>query len=643
MIHLPDDEGSQGMLEYLLIVVQRCISLWQRVQRGILISFLLYLLALIFFTTSPKARAQQWDTCTPSPEVKRALDAIPKQPPNQTDWEFHQKEIEVIQNLRKQHPDDIFVERRYVELMLDHPAAHREIIAEYKNKFATTPNSPLAAYLYGFALLSRESVTLFSGALKSDPKFPWPHIPLVWIYSAPLFRDQSKVDAHIKAFLEECPASFDGYEVLSTRGEDKELIRKGAAQLRAQLMRREDADAIAAYRTLWALEFKATASSEYERLRKQAARDVLRIRALNMQGTRKWYDTLEEGYKLFNDQQNSDWAKNERDLRFPSPQGLASMGSWFEDHHPPNKDDSEEIRRAYNKQLIQQTDGWIQERPNSPYIWRTRLDAMTQLSETMPTEIERAANQFIQAAEKNAGPEGASSGDYFMAAQALSRKHLQPGRIADMAKKGLKVLEIEQDEQERYSWLADKEGAAELAFYQTSENLDGLDCLAQAYIDLKQADEAQITLSRMDERLQELKSFASDKNDRKEAYLEHLSAYWDHMGRLAELQQRKIDAMGFYENALLARLEAKQKPVPGEKDELAENAKKLWSSLGGTSEGWTMWYSRRANELARSVTLHWEDANEPLAPFELADLNGNLWSVESLRGKVTFLNFWASW
>ena len=75
---------------------------------------------------------------------------------------------------------------------------------------------------------------------------------------------------------------------------------------------------------------------------------------------------------------------------------------------------------------------------------------------------------------------------------------------------------------------------------------------------------------------------------------------------------------------IVARLEAKKKPVPGEKNELAEAAKELWSSLGGTEEGWTMWYGRRANDLARLATLRWEDANEPLAAFELGDLNGNL-------------------
>src|SRR5215469_1765503 len=547
----------------------RCISSLQRrdfLQRGKLLSFVPSCLALILFATiSPKACAQQWDACAPSPEVKAALDELPKQTRNQTDWEFHQKEVEAIQAVRRQHPDDIFVERRYIKEMLDR-TGHPKIIEEYKNKLTASPDSPLAAYLYGFALLSRESVNLFSGALERDPNFPWPHIQLVWIYSSPVFRDQGKVDAHLKAFLEDCPASFDGYEVLSSRGEDKEFIRKGAAQLRAQLVKRNDADAIAAYRTLWALEFKATPPSEYEGIRKQTARDVVRVRALNMQGKREWYDALEQGYRLSNDQKNSDWAKNERELRFPSPQCPVSLGKWFEDHHFPNKDDSEEIRRAYNKQLLVQTNEWIQECPNSPYIWRTRLDAMMQVSEVTPTEIETAANQFIQVAEKNAGLAGPPSGDYFTAAQALSRKHLQPGRVAEMAQKGLKLAEIEREEQEAfYALFADKALAAELGFYQTSENLDGLACLAEAYIELKQADEAQIALSRMDGRLQDLKSFAGDKSDRKEAYLEHVSTYWDRMGRMAELQHRKLDAMGFYENALLARLEAKQKPAPGEK------------------------------------------------------------------------------
>lgn len=622
-------------------LLQQCDSLQRRPRSR----FLQRCLALILFASSitPQSRAQQLDACSPSPEVQAALDVLPKRMPNQTEWGFHQKELEAIQAVRRQHPNDIFVERRYINAMRDR-TERPKVIEEYKARWAANPHSPLMAYLYGLMLVgheSTESIKLFNRALEKDPKFPWPHIPLRWLYSSPVFRDKTKADAHLKAFLDTCPTSFEGYEELSRADEDKEMIRMSAARLRAVLEKRDDADAIAAYQTLWALEFKATPPSEYEALRERTARDVVRIRALNLQEKRQWYDALEDGYKVANDQKNADWAKNERELHDPSPWAPPSLGKWLEDHHSPNKDDSEEIKRAYNKELLVQTNKWIQERPNTTFIWGMRLDALTQLDEVPRAEIETAADQLIKVAQKNTGPGGPDSADYFKVTRALSQRHLQPGRVMEMAEKGLEAVEIEEKEA-FFDLYMDKE-RAEFRFYNTSRKLDGLAYLAQASIELKQADKAQITLSRMDERLQDLKSLAGDKSDRKESYLEHLSAYWGRMGRLAELQQRKLDAMGFYENALLARLEAKQKPVSGEKDELAEDAKTLWSSLGGTSEGWTMWYGRRANELARSVTLRWEDANEPLAGFELEDLNGKTWSVESLKGKVTFLNFWASW
>jgi hypothetical protein len=603
-------------------------------------------LALTLFASgiSSQARAQQWDDCSPSSDVKSAVDLLPKQTPDQTEWGFHQKELEAIQALRRQHPDDVFVERRYINAMRDR-TERPKVIEEYKAKFMAKPHSALASYLYGLALLGRESsesVKLLDGALEKDPKFPWPHISLFLIYSSPMFRDKSKADVHLKAFLDGCPASFEGYEGLSRADENKEMISKSAARLRALLERRDDADAIAAYQTLWALEFRATPTSEYEALRERTARDVMRIRALNLLQKREWYDSLEDGYKLAKDQKSATWAKDEREIHDPSPWAPASLDKWFEDHHFPSDDASEETKLAYNKELLAQTNRWIRERPNATFIWGMRLDALTQLKGVSPAEIETAADQLFHVANKNAGSRGPNSGDYFRLARALSKKHLQPGRVLEMAQKGLELAEIE--DKDRFDDLyTDKERAAELRYYNAYGKVDALAYVAGAYIELKQPDKAQITLSRMDERLLDLKSLAGEKSDRKEPYLEQVSVYWGHMGRLAELRQRKLDAMGFFENALLTRLDAKQKLVSGEKDELADDARKLWADLGGTEDGWTMWYGRRANELRRLATLRWEDANEPLAAFELADLSGKGWNVESLKGKVTFLNFWASW
>lgn len=37
------------------------------------------------------------------------------------------------------------------------------------------------------------------------------------------------------------------------------------------------------------------------------------------------------------------------------------------------------------------------------------------------------------------------------------------------------------------------------------------------------------------------------------------------------------------------------------------------------------------------------ELNKPAPDFTLVDLNGKIWQLSSLRGKVVFINFWATW
>jgi hypothetical protein len=251
-------------------------------------------------------------------------------------------------------------------------------------------------------------------------------------------------------------------------------------------------------------------------------------------------------------------------------------------------------------------------------------------------------DQTVKLMLSNAGPEGPGSGDYFNIAEVLSKKHLEPERVVEMAQKGLEKWEIESKEP-YYDTYATKENLEDNKFYQAYSRLQGLGFETDGYLQLKQPDKAQLLLAQMDERLEEFKSLAGDKQDRKKTYAGHLATYWGLMAREAELHGRKLDAMAFYENALLTRLGAQQKPETGMKDELADNAHQLWAGLGGSDEGWKLWYGRRADALANMATLTWEDANQPLATFELADLSGKTWNLAAVKGKTTFLNFWASW
>jgi len=290
---------------------------------------------------------------------------------------------------------------------------------------------------------------------------------------------------------------------------------------------------------------------------------------------------------------------------------------------------------------LQQTAQWIKDRPNTTLIWSDRLWALGELDDSVAADVIACADQELRLATANAGPEGPDSSTYSDIAESLSKKHLAPERVVEWAQKGLARWEIESKEPP-YD-LSDKESLDNMKYNRDYSRIELLGFEVDGYLQLKQADKAELGLTQMDERLQDLKAQVGDIQRHKKSYARKLSVYWGLMAREAELRGRKLDAMGFYENALLTRLDAEQKPEAGKKDELADNAHQLWASLGGTDDGWRLWYGRRADALANQAGLTWEDVSLPLPAFELADLNGKTWTTAALKGKTTFLNFWASW
>ncbi len=588
------------------------------------------------------ASAQSAELCGPAPAVKAALDQLPQQTLALTGWQFHEQHAAALQALLRQYPDDVFVQRAYIDSMggrLDKD----KVISEYKARNERNPDNPQLAYLYGLTLVGRQSpeaIKLFNAALKEDPKFPWPHLQLVTIYSSSAFLNKEQSAAHLRAFLDACPASLDGYEALS-RIDDKDLLRPYTTPLRTMLASRSDAEAAGAYRTLWALEFKAHPASEYDALRRQVGQDLERLRQLKLEDKREWYAALEDGYNLVNDQKQADWATEQQLVRLPSPEVTAAMWKWSKDHHWPGDDATPDVKHAFFSDLLQQSAQWAKERPDSIFTWYDQLNAIEGLEDVAAADVRTAVEQTLKVAMNNAGPDGPDSDVYSELAEVLSQKHLEPEREVEWAQQGLVHWEIE-SKTPPYD-LIDKEDLDNLKYNHDYTRLQMLEFEVDGYLQLKQADKAQIALTKMDEWLQDLKSQVGDNQRHKKSYTRRLSVYWGLMARQAELRGRKLDAMGFYENALLTRLEAEQKPETGKKDELADSAHQLWTNLGGTDEGWRLWYGRRADALANQSGLTWEDANLPLPSFELADLSGKTWNVAALKGKVTFLNFWASW
>jgi hypothetical protein len=607
--------------------------------------------ALLLGLIPAAAWGQSYCACEPAPAVKAALDQVPRYAsPLQTDWRYFEQQQSVLRSLLQRYSNDVFVVQTYRDTQGTgqrwEKAEQDRLVEEFKSQHELKPDDPLSSYLYGYLLIgldTPQAIKLFESALAKSPQFPWPHYALLRIYSLPSFLNQDQATSHMRDFLNLCPESLEGYSLL-TRFDDKEMIQQGAVKLRALLQSRSDPDALGAYSTLWALEFKAHPPAEYDALRKQVGEDLTRLRALNLEDKQQWYQALEAGYNLIKDQQQSDWAQEERVRRFPRKWETPARVKWFTEHQRPDGNAPANEQREYYTEVLKRSLEWAKEQPYNTMIWGDCVWAAGHLDDMPAAEVESIIDQALQAATSNAGPHELPSTDfvnYLTASEALSKRGLQPEQEVEWAQKDLAQLELEPKAGEID--LVTKQVAENSAFRRASRRIQGLQLEADGYLRLQQVEKAQVPLAQLDEGLQDLKTLAGDKQSRKEDYLARESAYWGLMGRLAGLQNRKLDAMAYYENGLLKRLEAKQKPEFGVKDELADNARTLWKSLGGTDEGWRIWYGRQADALAQPATLTWEETNLPLPSFQLIDLHAKTWQTADLKGRATLVTFWASW
>ncbi|MDR3703739.1 MAG: hypothetical protein P4L56_29085 [Candidatus Sulfopaludibacter sp.] len=578
--------------------------------------------------------------CSPSPAVQTAIDELPTRFTRST-W---QKYDEDLRALRARFPQDLFVQRKFIQRSR-RKFGDDKVLAEYKARHDKQPDDPVSAYLYALALEGRqsgESIKIFKDALAKSPGFPWPHLGLAEVYSTPVFLNNQERLKHLQSFLTACPDALEGYSYL-TDGDGKAVLASYAAKLRVLLLPCTDYPAIGAYAMLWSLEFKAQAPSEYDGVRQQIAEDLQRIRALKREDQRQWYYTLEEGYKLAKDQKQADWAHDERQRKLPEAWELYSMSKWYKEHPQPNSDDSAAKKRAYYADLLKQSDQWLKQRPEMARIWDARLQAMEYLDDVSAADVLTAVNTDLRLTMDDMGPAGLLPSEYLTIARVLWRKHLEPERLVELAQKVLAEVKEESAQPIYFDGDATQQNLQYGKFYRSVDAVTGCEYEATGYVDWKQLTKARLVLTRMEDELQTLKAAAGEQADFKKDYTTRLATWWALMARTAELEGHDQDAMAYYEHSLLSRFEAQYVPETGLKDEVADNARRMWARLGGTNEGWQLWYGSQANVLATQSTLTWQEVNEPLPAFELTDLKGKTWTQALLKGKTTFLNFWASW
>jgi thiol-disulfide isomerase/thioredoxin len=122
------------------------------------------------------------------------------------------------------------------------------------------------------------------------------------------------------------------------------------------------------------------------------------------------------------------------------------------------------------------------------------------------------------------------------------------------------------------------------------------------------------------------------------------SGYWLRRARLAAIEGQQQDALGYYQLALRTRPKPPSYVEGRLQDDLGDEVHALWKERGGSEIAWAAWSApSTSTDAAKADDVRWEKPTKTLPIFQLADLSGKTWSVQSLNGKVVLLNLWATW
>lgn len=415
---------------------------------------------------------------------------------------------------------------------------------------------------------------------------------------------------------------------------DTELMTAAAQRLRSRLESSTSSDDLEYWENLWTIEFKLKPVPEHPQLRTQIARDLKRIRE-NNQGNKTQLETLKAGYKQVGDKTGERWAEDELVRLFPkSFTAQRIIQSRYHEQNPyPKGEVTDAQKQAYHEAQTQVAADWLKQWPDDEFTWSTRLRSLMALEGSANADVEAAYNGYVKAHEQGGG--------YSIPPieVTLARVYLKRGfRLESIPALLLKGLnEIEQIEKRNSGSDLYPRGDPEDGNLRYVRS-EAWPLLAEAYARLKQPEKAREVLAQL-AGLSKRREQATDAQKRSFDYGQMV--YWQAAGKVAEVEQRKLDALTAYQTALVFR-----RIKPTGKDELSDNMQRLWKELGGTEQGWQAYLARTEapkSKLATAEVATWDSKNTAMGAFDLVDLHGRKWSLADLKGKVAFVNLWATW
>ncbi|HEX2268645.1 MAG TPA: TlpA disulfide reductase family protein, partial [Pyrinomonadaceae bacterium] len=585
------------------------------------------------------------DYCDPSPVIKAELKRVSQVYEEELPYQARlQRQKTMLQELVTKYPNDFHIRRRHQDsLRAGFFADVDALIVDYRAQMEKAPNDPIAVYLYTRLLVgrqTREAMALAEKLTQQAPDFPWFHLQLAEIYNSQNFRDLAKSKDHLKQWLAKCPNEKASLSLITRQG-DKDMMAATAQRLRTLLESSTNEEDLSYWDALWTLSFKLKPVPEHAQLRQQIAEDLKAIRAKNF-NTRQWLQTMQGGYKLVGDKTGERWAQDEIMRLFPkSDSARRLIQARYDEANPsPKPEDPEEKKHAFRQARLKTTSEWVKRWPTDERSWLLHVHAVDAFKGSTNEDMEAAYNGYAKAHELELNSYSIPPLEVTVARFYLDRG-FRLEKIPALLQKG--ITEMEKIEKSR--------GVSDL--FTLGEEMDGnlnytrwqsWPLMAQAYAKLKQPAKANEVLAEMAADLKKKEPGEKASDNRKRSYAHSAGVYWQTVAKVAEAEQRKLDALTAYQTALSLRPKSSA-PAAGGKDELTDNTQRLWKELGGTDQGWRAYLARidSKSKPESAEVATWDTKNTALPEFDLTDLEGRRWSLADLKGKVAFINFWATW
>lgn len=505
-----------------------------------------------------------------------------------------------------------------------------DIEKEYSEKALLRPEDPLAQYLAavlrGGTDTSGEILAL--ERLKLDtPDFVWTYFELADLYSSGKSTDATKAAENVGEFYRRCPDSIDGRALYLLRQKATPETRASAIhRVRVRLEKSTEPLELAAYESLWGLEFRNTPVEEHPQLRERVREDLIRLSKVDPVPDARWLRYLIlDGMKQSGASKEQIEALEERILgEFPHSREAYSIASkrWKVSNPEPRPDDPAEVWQAYAKAHLEVAEQWAQVFTGVSYM----SEVLFEDASNVPGATEKARVYGERAVARSR-----QYGDgWIQIAVDLGNFYLREGLDP---KRALELLEDTWSGQEKQRLRKPNdnqtvEEAAMVAKWRMEEQFSLASSLARAYrragIGAKAAG-----LRAHVEKLQPTDDDA-------------LSMKYAALAGIASAEGNRTDALGLYQVALLARPKPPSKMRGVSRDDLLQDAHEVWRLSGGSELVWELWSKPPSRKQERREG-QWETPNKPLRPFELTDLTGKKWTSKSLEGKKLFINVWATW